>query len=119
MAARPLTLQQCQFSELNNTFVTLLWEIITDNNQYSDEDSDTSEDNISLSSASTPSSSDNSQLESQDPPSIQVTALETLIDTYLHLSDQIQMTRRFSQYPPAPQIPQFDLLKWSRKYNSS
>ena len=119
MAARPLTLQQRQFSELNDAFVTLLREIITDNNQYSDEDSDTSDDNISLSSTSTPSSSDDSQLESQDPPSIQVTALETLIDTYLHLSDQIQTTRRFSQYPPAPRIPQFDLLKWSRRYNSS
>ena len=71
MAAQPLTLQQCQFSELNDAFVTLLWEIITDNNQYSDKDSDTSEDNISLSSASTPSSSDDSQLVSHDPPSCQ------------------------------------------------
>ena len=51
------TLQQCQFSELNDTFVTLLQEIITDNNQHSDEDGDMSEDNISLSSTSTPSSS--------------------------------------------------------------
>ena len=69
----------------------LLQEIINDSDQHDVEDSNISEDDVSINSVSTPSLSDDSQLVSHNP-STSFTALETLIGSYLYLSDQIQTT---------------------------